>query len=74
MICIFFEVYRHIYLMGITNGIFYLCNRCISTLLPADRWTDLFVTIIALIAELINLFMTQTLTKSVEKQAKKQIC
>jgi len=48
--------------------VFFTCVIVVLVLYFLQADGLIFVTIIAVIAELINLFLTQTLTKSVEKQ------
>ncbi|MCP4672143.1 MAG: hypothetical protein GY857_12650 [Desulfobacula sp.] len=52
--------------------VFFTCVIVVLVLYFLQADGLIFVTIIAVIAELINLFMTQTLTKSVEKQTSKK--
>jgi hypothetical protein len=52
--------------------VFFTCVIVVLVLYFLQEGGLIFVTIIAVIAELINLFMTQTLTKSVEKQINKK--
>ena len=52
--------------------VFFTCVIVVLVLYFLQEGGLIFVTIIAVIAELVNLFMTQTLTKSVEKQTSKK--
>jgi hypothetical protein len=52
--------------------VFFTCVIVVLVLYFLQESGLIFVTIIAVIAELVNLFMTQTLTKSVEKQITKK--
>ncbi len=52
--------------------VFFTCVIVVIVLYYLQADGLIFVTIIAVIAELINLLMTQTLTKSVEKQTRKK--
>lgn len=52
--------------------VFFTCVIVVLVLYYLQTDGLIFVTIIAVIAELINLFLTQTLTKSVEKQTGKK--
>ena len=52
--------------------VFFTCVIVVVVLYFLQEGGLIFVTIIAVIAELVNLFMTQTLTKSVEKQTSKK--